>query len=213
MTVHPATIPFLWSLLGVLAASAVTRPLLRKILTGELSIQQRRIDALRNAASRTLGDALLREAQEHMVRFSKLHDRRSEAISTLYSLLNSSEESEAAYSAMDEITTSGEQNERKELTFFILDYRDAARYFHSNRLFLSAGTCRCLEKLFEGVSEQSTAKRGPCGNCPETGRPLAATDRRAAHDCFKQHLRPAKLALENELRALLEGQSYCKEAA
>ena len=205
MTMLSVAIPLASSLLGVLVAAVVARVLLRDILSRELYLHQARIDARQEDALQFVGEAFLRDVQGHAIKFSKVLERREETVSTLYAMLNSTAETEAIYSAMGEAGKAYEER-RKEFTFFILDYKEAARHFQANRLFLSEEACRCLEELFSGVRARSSTHS-------TAGRIVPILDRDAAKDCFKRNLPTARLALEKEFRSIHDSRPVHRDAA
>ncbi|MEC3890101.1 hypothetical protein [Xanthomonas campestris] len=193
-------------LLGVLGWLA--RSLLQNFLTKDLVEHRVRLESESQRSVQAFGHALTLAAREHDIRFGKLHERRADTIAKLYELLIDTSDKGAAYSSP--VGHSGDPPKAEQFNDFANSYNEAARYFHRKKLFLPPATCAKVDELFRGLKEQP-AKMNIYMNMadqhPGTNFELQRLDAwDAAWKYFHEDFKPAMVALEHDLRALLGDQ-------
>ena len=124
---------------------------MQSLLAKDLDKHRIRLEAENQRAAQAFGHELSLAAQEHDIRFGKLHERRAETISKLYDLLTTTSENGALYSSP--FGTSADPPKSEQFDEFAKSYNEATRYFSRNKLFLPEVTCRKVDELFRGLKE------------------------------------------------------------
>jgi hypothetical protein len=91
-----------------------------------------------------------REALEHQVKYSKLHNDRAETIRELYCKIDRMERSMRDLFNVFELA--GDNSKRDKMGVAVKDFNDTMDYYSINRIFFSEETCSIIESLRDEIN-------------------------------------------------------------
>jgi hypothetical protein len=138
---------FLAGLLIWLTKSWISERLKNSIQSEETHKAQLKAQA--DIQSERLRAQLSITANEHQVRFSKLHDKRAEVIAELYSLLVQAYWD--AQSFISPIGFEGEPSKREKYVTAMNASADYSRFFEKNKIYLPTTLCASLEEFVRAM--------------------------------------------------------------
>ena len=192
---------------ALLAALAwLARSFGSQLLAKDLESFKASLSSASSEASERLKHELQIVAHEHQVRFSKLHERRAEVITSLYALLVEAQWS--AQSFVSVVEWAGEPPKQEKYATAMNKFAEFFREFDKNRIFLPESVCLQLDEFLQGMRKRvihfgvyiQTNEYAPDHVIKEK---LEAWSGASAF--FDTELPAARKSLESELRSMLAG--------
>jgi hypothetical protein len=192
---------------ALLAALAwLARSFGSQLLAKDLEAFKAQLSHASSEASERLKHDLQIVAHEHQVRFSKLHERRAEVITSLYALLV--EAQRAGQSFVSIFECAGEPPKAEKYVVAMNKFAEFFCEFDKNRIFLPEAVCDQFDAFLQGMQKQ-VIRFGVYEQIDEHAPPNVIKERyevwTGASDYFNAELPRTRSALEAELRAMLAG--------
>ena len=190
----------------LLALGWLARSFGSQLLAKDLEKFKASLSSASSEASERLKHQLQLVAHEHQVRFSKLHERRAEVISSLYELLVEAQWAGQSFVSVFEMN--GEPPKSEKYVTAMNAFAEFFRAFDKKRIFLPEELCQQLDNFLLGMRKRvihfgayvPTDKYAPDHVVKQKVEAWSA-----ASDYFNTELPAARKALEKELRIMLAG--------
>jgi len=171
----------------------------------KLETHKAQLKAQSDVESERLRAQLSIAATEHQVKFSRLHDKRAEVITDLYSLLVQAHWDAGSF--VSPVEFGGEPNKKEKYVTAMNAIADFFRFFEKNKIYLPAALCDLLERFVQ-VMRQKIIGFGVYVHYDEETMPSESHHKKheawiAAWDYFDKEVPVARAALEQELRNIL----------
>lgn len=159
-------------------------------------------------ASERLRHELQIASLEHQVRFSKLHERRAEVITSIYGLLVEAQWAGQGLVAIAEF--SGEPSKQEKYITAMNKFSEFFREFDKNRIFLPDAVCQQIEVFLSGMRTRVIGF-GVYSQTDDYAQDYVIKDKInnwvKSAEYFDTEVPIARRALEKELRIMLAGVS------
>lgn len=177
-----------------------------QLLAKDLEKFKMSLNSASSEASERLKHELQIVAHEHQVRFSKLHERRAEVITSLYGLLV--EAQWAGQSFVSVVEWVGEPPKEQKYAAAMNKFAEFFREFDKNRIFLPESVCRQLDDFLHNMRKR-VIHFGVYVQTNQYASDQVIKEKyevwSKASEHFDRELPEARRALESELRAMLAG--------
>jgi hypothetical protein len=188
----------------LLALAWLIRSFGSQLLAKDLESFKADLSAASSSESERLKHQLQMVAHEHHVRFTQLHERRAEVITSLYALLV--EAQWAAQSFVSVMQWAGEPPLEEKYVTAMNKFAEFFQAFDKNRIFLPEASCQLLDSFLSGMRKRvihfgvyvQTDKHAPPNVIKEKMDAWVT-----ASDYFNQELPAARKSLEADLRGML----------
>ncbi|NUA26093.1 hypothetical protein [Cupriavidus basilensis] len=197
--------------MAFLAKSLLTQWFARELkayeatLTSDVKAFEIKLKAQADSSAEQLKSELQRQASDHQIRFSRLHEKRAEVIAKAYQLLV-----EALWdmeSFVSPVQFEGDKSLPEKYTVAYNKLADLYRYLDVHQLFLPASLCAALQEILNEmrgtVIQVGTYTRLDNDGLPDHVLQQKWEIQMKAWDKLKTSIPDARKALETELRALL----------
>ena len=196
------------AVVGNAAALAIlgwlTKSLVGTWLSKDLERHKAQLSAENASASERLRHELSLIAQHRQIVFSKLHEKRAEAISKTYELLTDAARLGSIY--VSPIDYAGDPEKPEKFQSFATAYNEFSNYFEKSRIYLPEATCSLIEKLLDEM-RQPAIKMNVYMRHEQVQDNRVQRERldawSSAWKAFQEDVPAAKKALELDLRTLL----------
>lgn len=193
------------NVLALAALGWLAKSLLGSFLSKDIERHRAVLASESEMAIEKLRHELQMAAQERNIVFSKLHEKRAEAIAMLYGLLVEAVRLGASYASPMEMN--GEPTKSDKYTLFANAYNELIGCFGKNRIYLPTDTCNKIDELTEqmrsAVIEMNVYMSQEPGSLGLEGSKGKMDAWVRSWNCFKDQVPMAKSALEKDLRSLL----------
>jgi hypothetical protein len=177
-----------------------------QLLAKDLEAFKAGLASASSEASDRLKNKLQMASLEHQVRFSKLHERRAEVITTLYGLLVEAQWAGQSLVAIAEF--SGEPSKQEKYVTAMNKSAEFFREFDKNRIFLPEQACQQIEEFLRGMRTRVirfAVYSQTNDYAPEHVIKEKYENWVKASEYFDSEVPIARRALETELRNMLAG--------
>ncbi len=205
MTVlESAVLAIVGNALALAVLGWLAKSLIGAWLSKDLERHKANLAAESNASTEKLRHELALIAQHRQIVFSKLHEKRADAIGKTYELLSETARLGAVY--VSPIDYAGDPTKSEKFQSFADAYNQLSNYFESSRIYLPEQTCALMEKILDEM-------RAPAVKMNVYMRHEGIQDSRVQRElheawgdawaAFRDKVPMAKRALETDLRKLL----------